>query len=359
LRFISIRRIIAFLLIIPHFLILFFINSFFLLLDELFFPKFRNQSTDKLLFIVGIPRSATTYLVHLLHNDKQQFTGYRLWEYLFAPSIIQKYLFIYLNKLNSFLGNPLKYITKRIDIILFRKTGKIHKMGLMMPDEDEFLFLYNFSSIYFYFFFPEVKALEPFVFHDTSIPVSVRKKNMDFFERCIQRHNYVFNRADTKYYISKSPGFSPKIGSIAQKFPQAKFINPIRTPFEAIPSAISLISKNYGMFCSMPVAYPMATETRDMLLQWYIHTNQLMKDFIKNRGIVLLFTDITGNTTFVQKQIYTFLNLETLNLIPFELNSKKKKSPFKSDHKYDRGTGIDIEHIKSKLEGVLPEALLY
>ena len=85
-----------------RFLILFFwlllfipseiIYHLFLLLDEILFPGYRKTKVEKPVFIIGNPRSGTTFLHRIMDKDKQNFTSFQVWELIFAPSITQRKL---------------------------------------------------------------------------------------------------------------------------------------------------------------------------------------------------------------------------------------------------------------------------
>ena len=68
------------------------IHNIFLFIDEILFFSFKKIKINKPLFIVGIPRSGTTFLHRTLSQDSDKFTTFQLWEFLLAPSITQKLL---------------------------------------------------------------------------------------------------------------------------------------------------------------------------------------------------------------------------------------------------------------------------
>ncbi|MBA4367501.1 MAG: hypothetical protein C0403_07665, partial [Desulfobacterium sp.] len=80
------------------------INWTCLFLDEIFFPGYRRVAVLNPVFVVGFPRSGTTYLHRLLNSDYEQFTSLKLWEILFAPSILQKKFFRILGKIDRMIG---------------------------------------------------------------------------------------------------------------------------------------------------------------------------------------------------------------------------------------------------------------
>ena len=86
----SLQRLLVMTLFWPLFLLVQAINGLGLLLDYLLFPDFRRVQVREPLFVVGVPRSGTTFLHRLLAMD-ERFTTTALWELLFATSITQRY----------------------------------------------------------------------------------------------------------------------------------------------------------------------------------------------------------------------------------------------------------------------------
>ena len=358
LRFVSFRRIFAVILVYPLFTVTFIINWFFLLLDEIIFHSYRKQKVEKAVFIIGVPRSATTYLFNLLFCDTASFHGFKLWELIFAPSVCQKYIFLFLKWIDDMIGNPLYRLSFVIDKLVFGDFRLIHEMGLSMPEEDEVLFLYNFSSLFLYYFYPELPQLDNFLYHDTKVPQAVRKRNIRFYYSCVQRHNYVYNRDNSKYFISKSPTFIPKMESIALMFEDAKFIYPLRSPYSTIPSSISLNQHIFSNFCRLPRENHLIEASRDFLINWYIHADKVLKMTIKERGKTIYYDDIVNYPEGVVKQIYNFLQLEPKPGNSLIEKAGSKQGSYKSRHIYDTELGVDSKIINERLGNILPPELL-
>ena len=62
------------------------------LLDDLFFRGYRNITVRDPLFVVGLPRSGTSFLQRVLAQDSERFTTLRLWELILAPSVTERML---------------------------------------------------------------------------------------------------------------------------------------------------------------------------------------------------------------------------------------------------------------------------
>ena len=203
-RWFNLRRLAVVLFMLPLFIFLLIVNNAFLILDYVFFPHFLWQKTKKPVFIISAPRSATTYLFHSLAS-KEQFTCFKLWEIIFAPSICQKFLLIGVLKFDSIIGKPLRKTVLFFENLFIGKLKKIHLIGLNLPEEDEAVLLWSLSSFYLNFFYPDSHFFDDMALFDTKLPARQKRRIMRSYSRYIKRHNFVFNRRGDKQYLSKNP----------------------------------------------------------------------------------------------------------------------------------------------------------
>ncbi|MFO7558363.1 MAG: sulfotransferase [Desulfobacterales bacterium] len=216
-----------------------------LLSDEIFFPEYRKVEVGRPLFIVGFPRSGTTYLHRIVDSDVNQFTSLKLWEILFAPSILQKKFFLLTGKFDRLMGKPFYRLAIRLENRIFAGSRSMHKISFFEAEEDEIILIHIFSSLFQAFMFP-FDEMNPFSRFDTDVSPAQRKTIMKFYQRCIQRHLYAFG--PDKCFLSKNPVSSSKINSIYETFPEAKIVCLVRQPLEAVPSAISFMSYGFRKF---------------------------------------------------------------------------------------------------------------
>ena len=87
------KRIIFLILFFPIFLLVRLVNIISFRLDEFFHRDYHQQQLSQPVFILGNPRSGTTFLHRLLARDRRNFSFMRMWEIYFAPSITQRKLF--------------------------------------------------------------------------------------------------------------------------------------------------------------------------------------------------------------------------------------------------------------------------
>ena len=104
------------------------------LLDNLFYRDHLNQEVKEPVFIVGNFRSGTTLLHRMLVKDDQS-TSLSSWELYLAPSVIGRFFYRWLMKVNFAIGNPARWIIGIFDRIV-AKEEYMHKIGLNEAEED-------------------------------------------------------------------------------------------------------------------------------------------------------------------------------------------------------------------------------
>lgn len=354
LRYPTARRLLSSFIILPSFFILIIINRIFMLLDWIFFPGFSKMKLKKAGFIIGVPRSATTYLYNILAKDTEHFTCIKLWEIIFAPSVIQKYILSEIIKTDRHIGKPFYRFSLLLDKIFFSRISKLHLFSFSKPEEDEMLLLYAFSSMYLTFFFPGVAALDPHLFFDENFSLKKRKKIMHFYKRCVQRHVYVFDKKEEKIYLSKNPCFISKVISIAETFPDASLIYMLRSPLKTIPSTISLNANIYSVFSGMIKENPFSKKTTDTIMRWYKTTDDAIRKYWINRSVIVPFKKITAHPKTEINEIYKFLKLipgEKMNALLS--NEQQVAANYKSNHKYNERDSELKKQISLQLDFIL------
>ena len=346
LRYPTVKRVLAILFLFPLGLLLMLTNWIFLFLDELFFFRYRRINTDRSVFIIGVPRSATTFMLELLTADRSNITCFRLWEIILAPSIIQKYFWVAIIFIDRKIGRPLFRLSISFDKIVFNKMWKIHPLSLSKPDEDEYLFLYTFTSVVLYYFYPEIDSLDPYMRFDHGLSERKKKRIMAFYKRCVQRHNYVFNPKGAKYFLSKNPAFTPKINSVYATFHNCKIIYMIRSPLKAIPATISMNNHAFRLYAKVPEGGALVEKTTHLLLDWYDMAEDAISKISEEQKIIVPFNEFVANPKAMHKKIYNLLNLLLTNDIEERITAQlKDKENYQSEHIYDSIIGIDNKQI--------------
>ncbi len=324
------------------------VNWFCFLLDEITYPNWRKTSIRKPLFIVGMPRTASTWLHKTLFSDSGQFTSMKSWEILFAPSIIQKKACNLLGKFdrrfNGILSNPIK----KIDNFLFRNYKPGHPTSFFDIEEDDIVLIHILSNMFLIFQFPGSKRLRNLAWFDVRLPEKRKKRIMWFFRVCIQKHLYVYGNGRT--YLSKSPCHTPKIQSLKATFPDSRFVCTFRHPEQAIPSALSLFFRYFKIFENHLEIKNVAEQTLQMADHWYAYPLKIFSDWLSEDYLLLDYNHLVHSPETTVSEIYHHFGLTLSDEFRQKLVAENQKSKtYKSNHIYSVSEfGITEEEIQER-----------
>ena len=201
-------------------------THFTLWLDQFFFPQYRQIQVEEPIFIIGNPRSGTSFL-HRQLTQTHEFAAFETWQLMF-PALTARFLF-----------KPLiQYLIKTgRSTILPAHLG--HELSLTEVEHDEFLFFYKLDTQF-------VTVLSPLAYDDQEYPElrlhdqqpsHRRLSSVQFLKGCLQRQLYSTGNERVIAHLHFSVN---RIKSLLEVFPDAKFIYLVRSPHETIPSHLTL-----------------------------------------------------------------------------------------------------------------------
>lgn len=208
-----------------------------LALDSLLFPV-EDVRVERPLFVVGPPRCGTTRLHRLLSLDAERFTTFRTWQIL-APSVAVQRAVRGLVRVDARLGGRLRRSLDAGQARLFAPMDPMHLARLDLPEEDEFLLVHCFATELLAVAWPAPDALGVYRRFD-ALPEERRRALMVFYADCVRRHLLV--EGVQRQFLSRSPLFCNKMGSLLETFPDAFFVVIVRDPAQAIPSMMGLVA---------------------------------------------------------------------------------------------------------------------
>lgn len=203
-------------------------SRFFLFLDRCFFPAYRRVPVVRPVFIIGHPRSGTTFL-HRLITQTGEFPSFTLRQ-LGAPSLTARVLL-----------RPLVKPMARISARRYR-SGTIypsgsHRITLDSVEEEELLFFHwadtaflNKTAIAF-----DDRNNKELLRYDDQ-PAAYRRRSVRRFRECLQRQIYWTGKTQV---VAKMPFSTMRIKTLMEEFPDALFVYMVRSPFDTIPSHLS------------------------------------------------------------------------------------------------------------------------
>jgi len=319
-------------------------------LDHVLFPAFRRQRIDRPIFVIGNPRSGTTFLQRFLVRSGE-VASFELWQML-VPSITgQKLLRPLVPRLAAL--NPAKH-----------HGSKAHQTGLDSIETDDVALAFRFFDglfPYAYFLawddrdhFDDVRRR-----FDNGSPVNDR--DLRYYSRCVQRnlHHQGKGRA-----LGKPFTFSMRVDDVLRHYPDARFIYLVRDPAAVIPSGMSLLrgvlEKQFGI-SKLP------EETRQRYFErlydgeCYLYRSfyEAYKDgrIPEQNLLVVRYPDIMQRFEHVMAEIEAFAELpisEEYRRVIAE--TARKQRAHVSKHKYDLAEfGLSAERIHSDLDFVYRE----
>jgi hypothetical protein len=196
-------------------------------LDRIFYRGLARETIDRPIFIIGNPRSGTTFL-HRFLAEQGDVVGFRVYEML-VPSLTGQLL---IKPLLPLLGaiNPGKH-----------HAAAAHETSFdALETDDAAIFLRFLDGVFLYGYFlcwddPDpshmLAQLEP------GSPMTAR--DLEFYEQCLKRN---LRRSGKSRVLGKLFTFPPRLDDVLRKFPDAKLIYMARDPAETLPSGMSLLT---------------------------------------------------------------------------------------------------------------------
>ncbi|MFW5690011.1 MAG: sulfotransferase family protein [Spirochaetota bacterium] len=277
-----------------------------LLVDHLLFPWFRRTRVERPLFIIGNFRSGST-LLHRMLAASSSFTAMKTWEIYFAPSIAQRKFWSGVWIVDRWLGGRLRRaIVRAQDRRLSGVT--MHRVRLEEPEEDEGLFLYLWDSLFNWFFVPRDAERNPYWRFDERVPAWRRERAMRFYRGVIRRHLAL--RGASRVYLSKSPSFTARLGSLLEAFPDCRVIELARHPFDCVVSTAGWLSFAWHFFASPRERFPFLDTVLEMTRSWYLRPRTFAATLPRDRYALILYEDLVSRPAEVVPQTLRQFGIE-------------------------------------------------
>jgi hypothetical protein len=325
------------------------------LLDEILFPDYRKQLVRRPVFIVGNPRSGTTFLYKVLAQDTQNFTCTRTWESVFAPSITMRRVCYVLAALDRCLGSPLQgWIAGGEERLQQEIT--MHKFALLAPEEDEHFHVHTGSAVEIWLFAAFLEDAVPLTFFDSMLPDQDRERIIGYYVRCVQRHLYAHctDQHPGQRYLAKNPYSSAKVGSLYRCFPDAKFVYLARNPLDMIPSWVSSVAYGWRFAGGTPDLYASRDFVLDMAEHWYRYPLECFERAPRDSYILVRFDELVADIEETVRDIYDRFGLEpSPSLVRAARKAAERSCQYASQHLYSlEQVGLTREQIVDRLADI-------
>jgi len=319
------------------------------LIDNIIFPEYQDQEVKEPVFIVGNFRSGTTFLHRLLTKDESS-TSFTSWELYLAPSVVGRKFYRWLMRVNYLIGNPAKWVIGVFNRIV-EKEAYMHKIGLTEAEEDGQVLFQIWSSFDLIAFFPFPKLIRKYIYYDDQIPDDIKKRDMRYYSEIVKKHIYTHGG---RRYISKNPSYSPKVKTLHQQFPDAKFINIVRNPLQVVPSSISLFSKHCHTYGDPETEYNLQETVIEHCKHWYLYPHQYLRTLPENQYIRVRYKDLVADPKGTIETIYHRFGFDlSPEFIRILQNEADKARSYKSRHSYSlHKMGVSKQRIQREFKFV-------
>lgn len=317
-----------------------------LFLDKIFFPGYKDVEIRKPVFIIGHPRSATTFL-HELLTPTLEFMIFKDWE-MNHPSLILRKLLGKSKALRMFMSliSDLRFSPYRIRNQFQNKNkdagGKaVHEYKKKLESisqEEELLFLHTLDT--------QFLALEtPLGFTEKGYPELCfnddqphQDRSVLFLKECFKRQIYYTGK---EQIIAKMNFSLFRLKTLLKHFPDARIIYLVRSPIETTPSHFSLhlrlLDRQFGLDNIPKEGIEQYLKHRyDYNIRFYQYYEDLInnKEIPEDQILEVRYDSLRNDLAGVVEEIKRFTNLQFSNELDKRVSEQnEKQASYKRKHK--------------------------
>ena len=301
-------------------------------LDRLVYPQVADQPIDRPIFIVGNPRSGTTFL-HRLLLGAGDLAAFELWEMMFPAITARKLLGRIVPRIDRL--SPARYHPSDIHDTNLR--------GIETDDVAWFLRTLDGPFAWAYFLAWQDQWGSALSKREMGIEGLTQAEKDRFFGyyEAIWRRNLVYKHA--KRILAKTSMLTFRITEVLDRYPDAKLIYIIRDPVEVIPSGMSLIAgvldNGYDAFNTTSPEYKkrwnenLYQASADLLRSF--HDAQTSGAIPEKNLCVVRYTDLLHNLEPTMKRILDFIEIDPPQTFLDEIHAQhEKQRTYKSRHQH-------------------------
>lgn len=315
--------------------------------DEIFFRAYRTINIKSPVFVLGIPRSGTTFIHRTLAQDTQ-YTTFKTWECLFAPSIFHRKFFLAISWIDNKVGAPLHKLIDYIEQRLFSRMVDIHKVSLNDAEEDYFVFLPILHFFLLVLLYPNDKTLWRMAAFEHDFSESRKRLLLNYYYRNIQKHMYVFGQE--KIFLSKNASFAAMADALKNQFPDANIFYCSRNPVEALSSQISSVIPAMKIFRTVNRKVFYAEKFHQQFFYFYHYLSQLQKKSDTKKFMLIPMSQLKENLFDMVTKAYQNMGLIMNDDFRNKLQeSADKARKFSSAHEYNLAEfSLDSKYIEDQ-----------
>jgi LPS sulfotransferase NodH len=324
------------------------ISAITLGLDYVFYPSHRKRAIDRPIFIIGNPRSGTTFL-HRLLLGAGGMAAFELWEMLFPAITARKLLGGIVPRLDKL--SPARY-----------HPSDVHDTSLRGIETDDVAWFFRtmdgpFAWAYF-LAWQDVWGSDESrrEFGIEGVTERQDERFFHYYESCWRR-NLAMKGADR--ILAKSSMLTFRLDELLRRYPDCRLVYVVRDPVEVIPSGMSLLAS------VLENGYDVWNRTKQEDQQRWIEnlyqaSCAMLRDFhiANSAGLipeanlcVVRYEDLLQNLEPTMKRILDFVEINPSEAFEEEVRQQaERQRNYTSRHEHSPDQfGLDPERIRADL----------
>ena len=287
------------------------------------------------IFVIGLPRSGTTFLFNLLNKDQANRSPL-FWEMMKPLPLVER--------------NSLKETVRifQSDLILFFKErfipnlDDLHAIKSSSPEECLLIKVFALQSIFYFYMANTPSYLDYLSNCDTKTSYELHHKFLSVLE--------VNNKPER--WLLKDPSHLGNIEEILHFYPDARFIHILRDPAETLPSICSLTSQVRRGFSKDIDLKDLGRKTLNFWEKSNIKNEIQKKNLPSNKYTQVEYEDLIDDPMGTIKDIYTNFSLTLKDCCVDDMLNYIDEGSIaaKAEHKYSlEDYGLDKTEVHNKL----------
>lgn len=297
------------------------------LVDEIVFFRYRQVDVREPLFVLGVPRSGTTFLHRLLALDPS-LTTFSTWECFFAPSITERYFWRGVGRLDRLVGRPLGRLTGWIESRALGWLDDVHPIRLEDPEEDYFAFLPVLCCFILVVPFPEADWIWRMGRFDRDIDAAEREALMKWYRKCLQKHLFVHGSG--RRLLSKNASFAGMSMSLVEAFPDCRVVICERDALQVVASQFNALTGGMRLFGVAPSDARFRARLIDCIAFYYENLERLRERLPAERCVDAPLWELSRETRHVVETISRRFDLPLAAEVEAALEAYEKRPSNKS-----------------------------
>ncbi len=315
-------------------------------LDYLFFPKLRNTTLDRPVFIVGHPRSGTTFLQRQVFGSHTagMFTT---WE-LFFPSLIQRRILA-----------PFVWLLKLLDVDLVQGSEYGHEIRIDGVEEDEGLFMHRLDTEILTFNCPWLLTDDQFApigFRLGWLSHRERLESVRLYREILKRQ--VVSTGRNRIVLKCNPSVF-RLREIFQVFPDARVVYVVRSPEYSVRSYLAFSHRFVAPLLSEEELRRYYRRKYEWSVALYREFEEVKDALPQNQLLTLPFHEISDHLPAAMERFFRFAELSPDEQFWRSFRERRRRRHHKRHvNQALEEFGIDTEEIRHDLGFVWERYLL-